>query len=158
MNLSGSGLIRAPREKVWEVLLDPEALQACLPGCTRFEEVGPNQFEATVSLGVGAVKGSFEGKMRLADCEPPSRYTLHVEGTGRTGTVRGSGSIVLTDAPDSTSLEWTAEAQVGGLIASVGQRLLGGVAKQKADEFFSCMERRLAQSDTTADAMRAEGG
>ena len=156
MNFTGSTLVRAPQQQVWDVLLSPAALRACLPGCKRFEEVGPGEYEATVTLGIAAVKGTYNGRMVIAERQEPDGYSLNVEGNGSNGTVRGAGSIRLVPTADGTTVQWTADAQIGGPIASVGQRLLGGVAKVVATDFFKRMERELSQS-TTAGAVARDG-
>jgi len=156
MNFTGATLIRGTQQQVWDVLLDPEALRQCLPGCKRFEEVSPGTYEATVTLGIAAVKGSYNGRVTIGERDEPSSYKLSVEGTGSNGTIRGTGSITLVPTPDGTSVQWAADAQIGGPIANVGQRLIGGVSKVVAGEFFKCMERQLGQSSAVAAAAAAE--
>ncbi len=146
MNFSGEALLHAAPEQVWSALLDPTALQQCLPGCQSLEPIGPDQYEATVTLGIAAVKGSYKGRVQITDKEEPTRYVLQVEGSGSTGTVNGTGTMVLTPTSEGTSVQWSADAQIGGPIASVGQRLIGGVAKLIAGDFFKCMDRQLAES------------
>ena len=152
MNFTGTTLIRAPQQQVWDVLLSPQALQACLPGCKRFEEIAPGTYEATVTLGIAAVKGTYSGRVTMGERDEPNSYKLEVEGRGSNATIRGTGTIRLAPAADGTTVEWTTEAQIGGPIASVGQRLLGGVAKVVAGEFFKCMERQLSRPPTGAAA------
>ncbi|MPZ13521.1 MAG: carbon monoxide dehydrogenase [Chloroflexi bacterium] len=158
MQFTGSTRIRAPQEQVWHLLLDPDALRHCLPGCTRFEQAAPDTYEATVTLGIGAVRGSYNGRVHVRDPQEPHRYTLAAEGSGSTGTVRGSAAITLSATPDGTTIQWSADAQIGGIIANVGQRLLGGVARSMADQFFRCMEGRLANvaGETTEPARTEE--
>jgi carbon monoxide dehydrogenase subunit G len=158
LNFTGTTLIRAPQQQVWDVLLSPEALHACLPGCKRFEEIVPDTYEATVTLGIAAVKGTYNGRVTITERDEPNSYKLNIEGSGTNATVRGTGSISLAPTADGTNVQWTTEAQVGGPIASVGQRLLSGVAKVVAGEFFKCMERRLSQPEAAnASAEMAEG-
>jgi carbon monoxide dehydrogenase subunit G len=139
MKLEGTYDIPAPRTKVWEAFLDPEVLKQAIPGCDKLEAVGPDEYKATMKVGVGGVKGTFEGKVRLSDKQPPDAYTMAVEGSGGPGFIRGQTRITLTEAGAGTHVAYTADVQVGGLIASVGQRMLGGVAKMMADKFFSRM-------------------
>lgn len=158
MNFTGTTLIRAPQQQVWNVLLDPDALHNCLPGCKRFEEIAPDTYEATVTLGIAAVKGTYNGKVTIGERDEPSSYKLSVEGSGSNGTIRGTGSITLVATAEGTSVHWAADAQIGGPIANVGQRLIGGVAKVVAGEFFKCMERQLGQQSAVAGTVdRAEG-
>ena len=141
MKIEGAHDLPAPRDRVWQALLDPASLAAAMPGCEKLEAIGPGEYVATLKVGVGAVKGTFEGKVRLSDAEPPSRYRMAVEGSGGPGFVRGAASLELSDVPGATRVAYSADVQVGGLIAGVGQRMLGGVARMLLDQFFSRMAR-----------------
>ncbi|HEX9822202.1 MAG TPA: carbon monoxide dehydrogenase subunit G [Methylomirabilota bacterium] len=143
MKLEGTYDVPAPRQKVWEAFLDPEQLKKAIPGCEKLEAIGPDEYKATLKIGVGGVKGTFEGKVRLGDKKPPESYKLAVEGSGGPGFIRGETVITLTDAEGGTRVSYTADVQVGGLIASVGQRMLGGVSKMMADKFFNNMSEQL---------------
>ncbi len=139
MKIEGSTDIPAPRERVWKALLDPATLAQAIPGCEKLEAAGEGEFRATMKVGVAAIKGTFEGKVRLSDLEPPNRYRMAVEGTGGPGFVRGEASMELSDTEGGTRVAYSADVQVGGLIASVGQRMLGGVSKMMLDQFFGRM-------------------
>jgi carbon monoxide dehydrogenase subunit G len=139
MKIEGSSDIPAPRERVWAAFLDPELLAQALPGCERLEAIGPNEYKATMKVGVAAIKGTFEGKVKLSDLEPPNRYRMAVEGSGGPGFVRGDAGMQLSDVEGGTKVSYDADVQVGGLIASVGQRMLGGVTKMMLDQFFTRM-------------------
>lgn len=139
MKLEGSHDVQAPRQKVWEAFLDPETLRQAIPGCERLEAVGGGEYKATLKIGVAAVKGTFEGKVTLSDLNPPDSYRMAVEGAGGPGFVRGGTLITLSDIPGGTRVSYDADVQVGGLIAGVGQRMLGGVSKMMADKFFGKM-------------------
>ena len=143
MKLEGAHDIPAPRQKVWDAFLDPERLRQAIPGCEKLEAIGPDEFKATMKIGVAAVKGTFEGKVRLLDKKPPDSYKLAVEGSGGPGFVRGETLITLTDIDGGTRVSYSADVQVGGLIAGVGQRMLGGVTKMMADQFFNRMSELL---------------
>ena len=143
MKLEGSYEVPAPRKKVWDAFLDPNVLKRAIPGCEKLEAVGPDEYKATMKVGVGGVKGTFEGKVRLSDKNPPESYKLAVEGSGGPGFIRGETVITLTDSGSGTKVSYTADLQVGGLIASVGQRMLGGVSKMMADKFFNRMSELL---------------
>jgi uncharacterized protein len=143
MKLEGSHDIPAPRQKVWEAFLDPARLKKAIPGCEKLEAIGPDEYKATMKVGVGGVKGTFEGKVKLSDKKAPDSYRLAVEGSGGPGFVRGETVITLGDAEGGTRVAYTADVQVGGLIASVGQRMLGGVSKMMADKFFGKMAELL---------------
>jgi carbon monoxide dehydrogenase subunit G len=143
MKLEGAYDVPAPREKVWDAFQDPEQLRQAIPGCEKLEATGPDEYKATMKVGVGGVKGTFEGKVRLSDKKPPESYKMAVEGSGGPGFIRGETVITLAQAGAGTRVAYTADLQVGGLIASVGQRLLGGVSKMMADKFFTRMSELL---------------
>jgi len=143
MKIEGSADIPAPREKVWAAFLDPKILAQALPGCEKLEAIGPNEYKATMKVGVAAIKGTFEGKVKLSDLEPPNRYRMAVEGSGGPGFVRGEAGMQMSDVDGGTKVSYDADVQVGGLIASVGQRMLGGVTKMMLDQFFTKMTELL---------------
>jgi len=143
MKLEGSYDIAAPRERVWSAFLDPEILRQAIPGCEKLEAVGDGEYKATMKIGVAAVKGTFEGKVRLFDQKSPESYRMAVEGSGSPGFIRGETQISLAEAGPGTKVSYTADVQVGGLIAGVGQRMLGGVSKMLADQFFTRMGQLL---------------
>jgi len=136
MKIEGTTDIPAPHDRVWTALLDPETLAAAIPGCEKLEALGDGEFKAVMKVGVGPVKGTFEGKVRLSDIEPPNRYRMALEGSGGPGFVRGQALMELAPAEGATKVHYDADVQVGGLIASVGQRMLGGVSRMMLDQFF----------------------
>ena len=144
MKIEGTKDIPAPRDRVWQAFLDPDTLAKAIPGCEGLEEIGPGEYRATMKVGVGPVKGTFEGKVRLLDLQPPERYRMAVDGTGGPGFVRGEAKMELSEAGAGTAVRYDADIQVGGLIASVGQRMLGGVSKMMLDQFFGRMTELLA--------------
>jgi carbon monoxide dehydrogenase subunit G len=139
MKLEGSYDVSAPRQKVWDAFLDPKQLKKAIPGCEKLEALGADEFKATLKIGVAAVKGTFEGKVRLSDRQKPDSYRLAAEGSGGPGFVKADTVITLTDIEGGTRVSYSADVQVGGLIAGVGQRMLGGVSKMMADQFFNKM-------------------
>ena len=143
MKLEGAYEVPAPRDKVWDAFLDPTLLKQAMPGCEKLEATGPDEYKATMKIGVGGVKGTFEGKVKLSEKKQPDSYRMAVEGSGGPGFIRGETVITLTDNAGGTRVSYTADVQVGGLIASVGQRLLGGVSKMMADKFFTRMSELL---------------
>ena len=143
MKIEGSHDIPAPRQKVWDAFLDPNRLRQAMPGCEKLEGVGTDEFKATMKIGVAAVKGTFEGKVRLSDKRPPDSYRMAVEGSGGPGFIRGETIITLSDVEGGTRVSYSADVQIGGLIAGVGQRMLGGVSKMMADQFFNRMSELL---------------
>lgn len=146
MRIEGSHDVSAPRQKVWDAFLNPEQLRQAIPGCEKLEALGNDEFKATMKIGVGAVKGTFEGKVKITEKNAPNSYRMAVEGSGGPGFVRGETLIALTDIEGGTRVSYTADVQVGGLIAGVGQRLLGGVSKMLADQFFGRMSELLQAS------------
>jgi hypothetical protein len=143
VKIEGSSDIPAPREQVWAAFLDPNILAQALPGCEKLEAIGPNEYKATMKVGVAAIKGTFEGKVKLSELEPPTRYRMAVEGSGGPGFVRGDAGMQMSDVDGGTKVSYDADVQVGGLIASVGQRMLGGVTKMMLDQFFTKMTELL---------------
>jgi carbon monoxide dehydrogenase subunit G len=143
VKVEGSYDLPAPRDKVWAALLDPARLQQTIPGCERLEAVGEGEYRAVLTVGVAAVKGTFEGKVRLSGLEPPTRYRMGVEGSGGPGFLRGEAVMELGEVEGGTRVSYSADVQVGGLIASVGQRMLGGVAKMMIDQFFGRVSEQL---------------
>ena len=143
MKLEGSYDVKAPRQKVWEAFLDPETLRKAIPGCEKLELTGNDEYKATLKIGVAAVKGTFEGTVRLLEKKPPESYRLAADGSGGPGFVRADTVITLTDIEGGTRVSYSADVQIGGLIAGVGQRMLGGVSKMMADQFFNKMSELL---------------
>jgi carbon monoxide dehydrogenase subunit G len=146
VKIEGSNDIPAPRERVWAAFLDPAILARAIPGCEGLDAIGPGEYKAKMKIGVAAIKGTFEGKVRLFDLEPPNRYKMALEGSGGPGFVRGEASMELSDVDGGTRVTYSADVQVGGLIASVGQRMLGGVSKMMLEQFFTRMTEILAES------------
>ncbi|MBI4588558.1 MAG: carbon monoxide dehydrogenase subunit G [Candidatus Rokubacteria bacterium] len=143
MKLEGSFDIPVPRQKVWAAFLDPVRLTKAMPGCEKLEAIGEGEYRAVMKMGIAAVKGTFEGKVKLSDLEPPARYKMALEGSGGPGFVRGEAAMELADVEGGTRVTYSADVQIGGLIAGVGQRMLGGVAKMMIDQFFSQMTEQL---------------
>src|SRR5438876_10532640 len=143
MKLEGSYDVPAPRQKVWDAFLDPKELRKAIPGCEKLEALGNDEYKATLKIGVAAVKGTFEGKVRLSDKKPPESYRLAAEGSGGPGFVKADTVITFPAADGGTRVSYNADAQVGGLIAGVGQRMIGGVSKMVAEQFFNRMSELL---------------
>jgi carbon monoxide dehydrogenase subunit G len=144
MKIEGAHDVPAPRQRVWDAFLDPEQLRQAIPGCEKLEALGNDEFRAVMKVGVAAVKGTFEGKVKLGEKNPPNSYRMSVEGSGGPGFVRGDTLITLSDLEGGgTHVAYSADVQVGGLIAGVGQRMLGGVSRMMADQFFNRMSQLL---------------
>ncbi len=130
MKFSGSHTINAPRERVWTTLNDIEALRTLIPGVESLQQTAPDTFQGVAKIGVASIKGEYTGTIRMVDIDPPNGYRLVGEGRGRPGHVKGEGKITLVaDSPETTTLQYDADMQVGGPIASVGQRLIEGASK-----------------------------
>ena len=149
MTMSGEVDLPAAKDVVWQKLNDPEVLKACIPGCQSLEKTGENGFAATAKIKVGPVSATFKGKVNLLDLDPPNGYRIQGEGEGGiAGFAKGGATVRLTDVPEGgTKLSYDVEAQVGGKIAQLGARLIDGVARKMADQFFSSF----------ANAVRGEG-
>jgi carbon monoxide dehydrogenase subunit G len=140
MKIEGTQKIAATRERVFDALTDPAVLQRCIPGCEQMEKTGENQYSAKLSAGVGPVKGSFTATVTLEELRRPEHYRLVMEGKGQPGFVKGSGELNLSEDGDGTSINYSGDINVGGLLASVGQRMIQGAANMMAGKFFSALE------------------
>ena len=125
MDLSASYTFAAPPATVWNLLNDMDVVASCLPGCERLEPIGEDRYRADLTLAVAAVSGRYSGTVAILDKQPPNSYRLVVEGTGKSGFVKGEATVQLVEEQESTIVTVTGQGQVGGLIARVGQRLLG---------------------------------
>ncbi len=145
MQVAGSQKIAAPVETVWACLNDQDVLARCTPGCKQLTRVAEDRYEAELELGIAAIRGRYKGRIAIEDKEPPSRYRLNIEGEGGPGFVRASLVLDLEPQGDGTLLKYQGEAQVGGPVASIGQRVLGGVAKMIMGQFFGGLAREIEQ-------------
>ncbi len=144
MKLSGEATLNAPVTEVYAALNDPAILVRTIPGCQQLEQVGPDSFKATVTAGVASIKGTFNGAVRLSDQDAPHSFTLHASGAGAPGTVSAVARVALSDGDGGgTLLRYDADATIGGVIGGVGQRMLTGVARKTAAEFFAAVDREL---------------
>ena len=136
--MSGEQLLPASRETVWGKLNDPEVLKACIPGCETLDLLGANEFQVVATNKIGPVKARFKGKVRLTDLDPPNGYRISGEGDGGiAGFAKGGAMVKLTEKDGGTLLTYNVEAQIGGKLAQLGQRLINGAAKKLADDFFA---------------------
>lgn len=136
MKISGSFAVPTARERAYQLLQDPEILAKCMPGTDQLNKVGEDEYEMKMKVIVASIGGSFGGKVRLADQHPPESFKLIVEGSGKIGFLKGEGLLNLLPNGDSTEVKYDGEVQVGGTIASVGQRLLDTTAKLIIKKFF----------------------
>lgn len=140
MNIEGTHKVEAPQDRVFAALVDPAVLQKCIPGCEQMEKTGENQYQAKLTVGVGPVKGVFSATVSLEEITAPSHYKLVVDGKGQPGFVKGTGTLDLAPEGDGTSVHFTGDVRVGGLLASVGQRMIQATSNMLAGRFFSCLE------------------
>ena len=137
MVMSGEVQLPASREQVWEKLNDPETLKACIPGCEELNKLSDTEFQAVATQKIGPVKARFKGKVHLSDLDPPNGYKISGEGDGGiAGFAKGGAVVMLAEKDGGTLLTYTVEAQIGGKLAQLGQRLVNGAAKKVADDFF----------------------
>jgi uncharacterized protein len=138
MTMNGEVQLAAPRDVVWTKLNDPEVLKASIPGCEELERTEDNGFRATVKVKVGPVSARFKGRVTLSDLDPPNGYKINGEGEGGVaGFAKGGASVKLAEKDGGTLLNYEVEAQIGGKLAQLGQRLINGTSKKLADEFFA---------------------
>jgi uncharacterized protein len=157
MEMTGEQLIPLSQQRVWEALNDPEILRACIPGCEKIEKVSDTEYAVAMTAAVGPVKARFSGKLKLADLDPPNSYSLAFEGSGgAAGFGKGSARVKLTPEDTATRLSYTAAATVGGKLAQIGSRLIDGVAKKMADDFFARFNETVAAP--AAEAVQAATG
>ncbi len=145
MKIEGTYMIAAPRETVWQHLLNPESLSKCLPGCEKLEPQPDGSFRAEMKVGIAAVKGSYHGRVEILDPVPPERFRMKVEGKGTGGFLNAEGTLTLLGTGAETLVGYSGEAQVGGVIASVGQRLVLGAARQIVQHFFQAFSKLVTQ-------------
>ena len=156
MNLDGSAVLHGSPDDVWRVLTDPAVLARTIPGCLALERVGEDSYRMDVSVGVGAVKGTYAGEVHLTDQQRPTSYVMHASGAGAPGQVRATVTIELApDGDSATVLTYSADAVVGGPVAGVGQRMITGVAKRMAAQFFTAVDAELAGARVPAEAPQA---
>lgn len=152
MKISGSNQLTAPVDQVWGAMLDPAVLARCLPGCESLTTTGPDQYAMRVTMGVAAIKGTYDGTVSITDKAPPDSLRLTASGSGAPGTIDATVDVRL--APSSlggTELFYDADATVGGTIGGVGQRMLAGVTRKTAAQFFSTLDADIAGGGVAAE-------
>ena len=157
MTMSGEVQLAAPRETVYAMLNDPEVLKACIPGCEQLEKVSDTEFQAIAVTKVGPVKARWKGKGRLENLDPPNGYKIVGEGEGGVaGFAKGGAAVALTEKDGGTLLSYNVEAQIGGKLAQLGQRLVAGASKKMADQFFANFAAAVAGQPVTPVAGEAQ--
>jgi carbon monoxide dehydrogenase subunit G len=144
MKIAGEQMLAAPRDQVWALFNDPARLSRLIPGCEKLDMIAPDEFAGTVNVGVAAVKGSYSGKLKLEDKRPPEHYKMVVDGKGKQGFVRGSGTLDLAARDARTTVvTFAGDIQVGGPLVQVGQRVIDSAAKMMLGQFFAAAEAEL---------------
>ena len=151
MTMNGEVTLPAERERVWVALNDPEILKSCIPGCEELTKVSDTELVAKARVAVGPVKAPFSGKVTLSDLDPPNGYRISGEGQGGVaGFAKGGATVRLEDVEGGTRMTYDVDAQVGGKLAQLGGRLINGVAKKYADDFFARFSKALAPAENAA--------
>jgi len=143
MKIKGNYKFKADQQTVWDLFNSQESLARNLPGCESLLETEPGKYDAVVTIGVAGIKGTYEGKVELAEPDPPNFYRLVGEGGGKPGFVKGEAAIKFSTDGQNTVVDYNADVQIGGLIAGVGQRMLGGISKMMLGQFFKKMAKEL---------------
>ena len=147
MDITGERLIPKPQQQTWDAICDPAVLQVCIPGCETMERISDSEFNLTMSAKVGPVSAKFKSKITLTDVDAPNAYTLVFEGQGGVaGFAKGEARVTLTPAGEETRLVYAAKATIGGKLAQVGSRLVDGVAKKLAEQFFTKFNQHVSAS------------
>ena len=136
MKIGGSHSLAVTADRAYTLLQDPEVLAKSMPGCDHLSRIGPDEYEMKMKMVIASIGGLFAGKVRLADQTPPAKFKLVVDGNGKIGFVKGEGMLTLEPQGEETDVQYEGEVQVGGTIASVGQRLLDTTAKLIIKKFF----------------------
>ncbi|MDR3574923.1 MAG: carbon monoxide dehydrogenase subunit G [Anaerolineaceae bacterium] len=146
MNLEGEHLFKGPRQDVWELIRDPEVLATALPGTQKLNKIDEQHYEGNMNIRIGPVSGAFSGKLEIADEVPPQKCTLIVEGRGPAGFAKGTGHVIFDDCGDSTTLlKYSGDMQIGGILASVGQRMIDSVSKGMIKQAFETLDKTLEE-------------
>jgi len=153
MKIAGANTVPFPVEKVWDALLDPQVLVATIPGCERLEETGEHTYAMTVTAGVAAIRGTYNGTCALSDLKEHESLVMKLQGAGAPGTVDATVDVSFSSVDEgSTQISYEADATVGGMVGGVGQRMLGSVSKRMAGEFFGNVGKALSGEGAAAPA------
>ena len=157
MDMQGSRQLAITQQQAWEALNDPEVLKACITGCDKVEPTGENQYAIGMAVKIGPVSAKFAGKITLADIVAPESYSINFEGQGgAAGFGKGNSAVKLLPNADGCELQYTVHASVGGKIAQLGQRLIDGVAKSMAEDFFKKFDEAMQAKYPAAYAIKDE--
>lgn len=143
MDIAGTYTFTAPPDRVWTLLMDPQVISSCIPGCEGFEPLGDDRYKAKLKVALAAITGTYEGTIVLSDKIPTTSYRLIAEGQGRPGSVKGSAAVSLRPDGNNTIVDVQGTVQAAGAIARVGQRLISSVSKMMMDRFFACLQGKV---------------
>jgi len=144
LKIAGEQTLSAPRERVWTLFNDPERLSRLIPGCEKLDVISPTEFAGTLNVGVAAVKGVYSGKLKLEEVRPPEHYKMAVEGKGKQGFMRGSGTLdLVAKGANQTLVTYGGDVQIGGPLVQVGQRMIDSAAKMLLGQFFAAADAEL---------------
>lgn len=141
LKLTGTHTIGATVERAFELLIDPEVLARCMPGCDKLEHRADGVYDMAVSAGIGPVRGKYTGSVTLSDIQPPERYTMVVDIKGTTGFVKGQGVVELAPDGENTRISFEGDVQIGGPIAAVGQRMHASAARLMTRQLFGAIDK-----------------
>ncbi len=150
MKITGHNTIPFPVEKVWDALLDPAVLVRTIPGCERLESTGEHTYDMTVTAGVASIRGTYAGTCALSDLVPHESLVMRLQGAGAPGTIDATVRVSFSYADGLTTVDYDADAVVGGMVGGVGQRMLASVSKRMAKEFFDNVADAIASTDVRA--------
>lgn len=154
MKITGTNVVEHPVEKVWEALLDPRVLVATIPGCEQLASTGENAYDMTVTAGVAAIKGTYQGQCTLSDLRQHEGLTMRLSGAGAPGTIDATVQVSFASpAPGATEISYEADAVVGGMVGGVGQRMLTSVSKRMAGEFFGNVGKAISGGPVAAPSV-----
>ena len=143
LRVQGDYTFDADVQTVWDALLSPDTLASCIPGCDSIAPTGENSYSVELNVRVGAVSGKYAGEVSVENVQPLESYTMVVSGSGRGGTVRGSGDLSFSESDGKTTVRISGDTQVTGVVARVGQRLLGGASRMMMNQFFNCLRTKI---------------
>jgi carbon monoxide dehydrogenase subunit G len=149
MKISGTHIVAAPQDRVYGLMLDPVVLARCMPGCESLDPIGENEYAMKLKMALASVSGLFDGKVRVAEPNPPDSFRLIVEGSGKIGFMKGDGLLNLSCADSQTTVRFDGDVQIGGTIAAVGQRLVDATAKMLIKRFFERLSMEAANHNTS---------
>ena len=141
MKISGSYEIQAARDQVWRHLVEPHSLARCIPGCKKLKETRPQLYKAELEVGIAGIKGNYQGEVQLSELKPPVRLKMTLQGQGKSGHLKGVGKIQLLEKAKHTDIQYSGDVQIGGLVASVGQRMMLVAARRMTQQFFDNLNK-----------------